>query len=155
MQKSVIVAMEVKPRLGTSYPAQFAEKCSRREKKPLGDQFALSQFGVNLTKLPPGCWSSLRHWHKDEDEFVYVVSGELTLVDDYGAHLLRPGMCAGFKAGLANGHHLINRGNDVAFYLEIGSRMPDEEAIYSDVDMKVVKEQGGAFRYSSKNGTPY
>jgi uncharacterized cupin superfamily protein len=150
-----IEARDVKPRLGTNYPAQYAEPCRTREKRALGDQFGLTQFGANLTTLPPGCWSSLRHWHSKEDEFVYVLEGEITLIDDDGEHLLRPGMCAGFKAGVANGHHLVNRSERTAHYLEIGSRMTDEDVAYSDIDMKVSRRSGGPYVYSRKDGTRF
>jgi uncharacterized cupin superfamily protein len=152
--KAVIVANDVKPRLGTGYPAQYADNCKTREKRALGDQFGLNQFGVNLTTLPPGCWSSLRHWHAAEDEFVYVVEGEITLVDDHGEHVLKPGMCAGFKAGSSNGHHLINRTDRVAHYIEVGSRLDDEEVVYSDVDMKLTRRNGGAPVQTRKDGSP-
>ena len=153
--KPVIVASEVGARLGTTfYPPQYAVVCKTREKRALGDQFGLSQFGVNLTTLPPGCWSSLRHWHAAEDEFVYVLEGEITLIDEHGEHILKPGMCAGFKAGTGNGHHLINRTDRVAHYIEVGSRMADEEVIYSDVDMKLTCKNGGAYVRTRKDGSP-
>lgn len=150
-----IRAEDVKPRLGTGYPPEFAEPCRTREKRALGDQFGLTQFGANLTTLPPGCSSSLRHWHKNEDEFVYVLEGEVTLIDDDGEHVLHPGMCAGFKAGVENGHHLVNRGDKTARYLEIGSRMADEDVVYSDVDMRGSRRSGGAYIQTRKDGTPY
>jgi uncharacterized cupin superfamily protein len=150
-----VTAREVKPRIGTGYPAQYAGNCRTREKRALGDQFGLTQFGANLTTLPPGCWSSLRHWHAKEDEFIYVLEGEITLVDDDGKYVLKPGMCAGFKAGVQNGHHLINRGNRTAHYLEIGSRMADEDVTYPDTDLKVTRTAGGPYVYIRKDGTPY
>jgi uncharacterized cupin superfamily protein len=152
--KAAIVASNVKPRLGTGYPAEYAEPCRTREKRALGDQFGLDQFGVNLTTLPPGCWSSLRHWHSTEDEFIYVLEGEITLIDDHGEHVLRPGMCAGFKAGVANGHHLVNRSTKVAHYLEVGSRMADEDVVYSDVDMKLSRRDNGVYVQMRKDGSP-
>lgn len=153
--KPVLVASEVEAHIGTKfYPPQYAGHCSTREKRALGDQFGLSQFGVNLTTLPPGCWSSLRHWHAAEDEFVYVVDGEITLVDDHGEHVLKPGMCAGFKAGAGNGHHLINRTDHVAHYIEVGSRMADEEVVYSDVDMKLTRKNGGPYVQTRRDGSP-
>jgi uncharacterized cupin superfamily protein len=153
--KAALVAQEVKPRVGTNYPAPHAEECRSREKRALGDQFRLTQFGVNLTTLPPGCWSSQRHWHASEDEFVYVLEGEITLIDDEGEHLLRPGMCAGFKSGVANGHHLVNRSGRIAHYLEVGSRMSEEDVVYSDIDMKAEKRGGGPVVSTRKDGTPY
>ena len=111
-----------------------------REKRALGNVFDLTQFGVNLTTLAPGTWSAHRHWHDNEDEFVFVVEGEITLIDDAGEHLLKPGMCAGFKAGVANGHHLVNKTKTPVTYLEIGTRAPREQAHYSDVDMLYVRD---------------
>lgn len=134
---------------------QYAENCKTREKRALGDQFGLTQFGVNLTTLPPGCWSSLRHWHSNEDEFIFVLEGEITLVDNEGEHVLRPGMCAGFKAGVRNGHHLMNRSNLIAHYLEVGTRLGDEDVVYSDIDMKATKRAGGPYVSTRKDGTPY
>jgi uncharacterized cupin superfamily protein len=154
-RKATIIAGDVKSRLGTNYPAEHAQKCATREKRALGDPFGLTQFGVNLTTLPPGCWSSLRHWHQNEDEFVYVIDGEITLIDEEGAHLLVAGMCAGFKAGDQNGHHLVNRGTRTAHYLEVGSRMAEEQVIYSDIDMKVTRQGGGANIWAHKDGKPY
>jgi uncharacterized cupin superfamily protein len=154
-RRPTLSADQVAPRIGTGYPRQFAGPCSARRKHMLGDVFGLTQFGVNLTVLPPGCWSALRHWHEKEDEFVYVVEGEITLIDDTGEHVLRPGMCAGFKAGVANGHHLVNRSGSEASYIEIGSRLKGERAHYSDVDMKVEKTADGTFRFLRKDDTPY
>jgi mannose-6-phosphate isomerase-like protein (cupin superfamily) len=99
------------------------------EKGPWGF-FGLTQYGVNLTTLAPGSWSSHRHWHENEDEFVFVVEGEITLIDNAGEHLLKPGMCAGFKAGVANGHHLVNKTKAPVIYLEIGTQAPIERAYY-------------------------
>src|SRR5205823_4590693 len=100
------------------------------------------QFGVNLTTLAPGSWSSVRHWHEKEDEFIYIVDGEISLVDNDGEHVLTPGMCAGFKAGVANGHCLVNRSSNSASYLEIGTRSPVENPTYPDHDIKAQKING-------------
>ena len=113
-------AADVPARRATVYPPRYAGEVAGREKRALGDRFGLSQYGVNLTTLAPGAWSAHRHWHEKEDEFVYVVDGELTLIDDAGEHVLTPGMCAGFKAGLANGHHLVNKSGRPASYIEVG-----------------------------------
>jgi uncharacterized cupin superfamily protein len=153
--KSTAIAEEISPRIGSGYPSQFAGPCTTRRKHMLGGVFGLTQFGVNLTVLPPGCWSSLRHWHEKEDEFIFVIEGEITLIDDSGEHVLRTGMCAGFKAGVANGHHLINRSAARACYLEIGSRSADERAHYSDVEMRVEKTPGGTLRFLRRDDTPY
>jgi uncharacterized cupin superfamily protein len=106
-----------------------------------------------LTTLKPGAASTLRHWHENEDEFVYVLEGELALVEDEGETIMRPGDAAGFKAGVANGHHFVNRSDRDAVYLEIGTRAKRERAHYSDVDLAVVKDEAG-LRYSRKDGTP-
>ena len=141
-------------RSGSGYPAPFRDAVAGRIKRALGDAFGLSQFGVNLVEMPPGCWSSQRHWHSHEDELVYVVSGELTLVTDAGEQRMRPGMVAGFPAGKADGHHLINRSDRPAVYLEIGSRIAEDGAVYSDIDMEV-RPQGGHHVFVHKNGEPY
>src|SRR6185436_139739 len=125
----------ITPRTSTVYPPEFAEAVKGREKRALGDFFGLTQYGVNLTTMAPGSWSSHRHWHENEDEFVFVVEGEITLIDDAGEHLLTPGMCAGFKAGVRNGHHLVNKTKNPVTYLEIGTRAPVERAYYSEADM--------------------
>lgn len=145
---------DVEPRIGTGYPAQFAQICALREKKVLGDQFGLSQFGVNLTTLPPGQASALRHWHQNEDEFVYVISGELVLINDQGEWPMTPGMCAGFPAGVKNGHQLLNRSDAPATYLEIGTRAQTEHAEYPDVDLIAEKTANG-FIFTDRQGKPY
>jgi uncharacterized cupin superfamily protein len=114
----------VAERTGSDYPEPFREAVAGRVKRVLGEPLGLTQFGVNLVTLPPGCWSSQRHWHSHEDEFVFVVAGELTLVTDAGEQVLGPGMAAGFPAGREDGHHLINRSDRPAVYLEVGSRIP-------------------------------
>ncbi len=141
-------------RTGTIYPPEFAGPLKGREKRALGDAFGLTQFGVNLTTLLPGAWSAQRHWHAKEDEFVFVVEGEITLIDDAGEHLLKPGMCAGFKAGVANGHHLVNKSKSPAAYVEVGTRSADESTVYLDVDMKAGKS-GGKWLLTRKDGTGF
>jgi len=150
---SILDAKTVVPRSGTNYLPQFAHVVQGREKRVLGDVFGLTQFGVNLTTLAPGSASALRHWHAREDEFVFVVSGEITLIDDLGEHVLTPGMCAGFKAGVANGHCLVNKSAAPASYVEIGTRASEESAEYPDVDLKAEK-RGGKWSYMKKDGTP-
>jgi uncharacterized cupin superfamily protein len=142
------------PRTGTIYPPEYAGPLQGRSKRPLGEPFGLTQFGVNLTTLAPGSWSSQRHWHEREDEFVYVVDGEVTLIDNTGEHLLKTGMCAGFKAGVANGHHLVNKTAKPASYVEIGTRFADERAHYPDVDMMGVKADG-KFAMTKKDGAGF
>jgi uncharacterized cupin superfamily protein len=151
---SWLVAMSVSPRLGSNYPAEYAQQVAAREKRALGDSLHLSQFGVNLVTLSPGCWSSQRHWHAHEDEFVFVLDGEVTLVTNAGEKLLRPGMAAGFPAGKPDGHHLINRSDRPALYLEVGTRAEREEAQYSDIDM-VARKEAGRFVFTRKNGEPF
>ncbi len=151
---AVVDAGKVQSRIGTGYPAEFAENCLDREKKVLGDLFGLSQFGVNLTTLPPGQWSALRHWHQREDEFVYVISGDLVLVDDEGEHALGAGMCAGFPAGVKNGHHLINKSARPASFIEIGTRAHTEHAEYPDADL-IAEKDGKGFRFFDRKGKAY
>jgi uncharacterized cupin superfamily protein len=142
-------------RRGSGYPEPFRAAVANRAKCALGNAFGLTQFGVNLVHLPPGCWSSQRHWHSHEDEFVLIVDGELTLVTDAGEQPMRPGMVAGFPAGRADGHHLINRTDRPATYLEIGSRCPAvDEAVYSDIDMEL-RLRDGDHVFVHKNGEPY
>lgn len=143
------------PRTGTVYPQVYAGEVKGREKRALGDPFGLTQFGVNLTTLPPGAWSSHRHWHESEDELVYVLDGELVLVDDDGEHVISAGMCVGWKAGAGNGHHLINRSEGQATLLEIGTRSRDDRVHYSEADMHLIKEDGGPWRMRHKDGTSY
>jgi uncharacterized cupin superfamily protein len=145
----------VPERRGSSYPEPYRAQVEARIKRPLGDATGLTQFGVNLVELPPGCWSSQRHWHSHEDEFVYVLEGELTLVTDAGEQILRPGMAAGFPAGKPDGHHLINRTDRPATYLEVGSRRDDlDECDYPDIDM-AVRHRDGRQMYVNKSGEPY
>ena len=137
----------------TGYPPPFDARVAGRSRKRLGNAAGLSQFGVNLTTLKPGAQSALRHWHVKEDEFVYVLEGELVLVENEGETIMRPGDAAGFKAGVANGHHFINRTARDAVYLEIGSRMPGETAHYPDDDIALVAAEIG-YRYTRKDGSP-
>lgn len=139
-----------KVRIGTGYPPPFDAPCRSRIRCQLGDAAGLTDFGVNLLRLPPGAWSSQRHWHTAEDEFVYVLAGELTLVTDAGEETLRPGDCAGFKAGVRDGHHLQNRTDKDALVIEVGSRKADDEGEYSDIDMRF-----GPEGYFHKDGKPY
>jgi uncharacterized cupin superfamily protein len=139
-------------RLGSGYPPPFHEPCRDRKRWKLGDVAGLTQFGVNLLRLPPGAWSSQRHWHTAEDEFAYVLEGEVVLITDEGEQILHSGDCAGFPAGEANGHHLQNRSARDAVVLEVGSRRPSEDACdYPDIDM-VLKEETG---FCHRDGRPY
>jgi len=137
---------------GTTYPPPYDEPCRARQRMRLGDAAGLTQFGVNLLRLKPGTWSAQRHWHAGEDEFIYVVSGEVVLVTDAGDEMLRAGDCAGFKAGDKNGHCLQNRSNAVATVLEVGTRVAGgDTAYYPECDMVAVP--GGT--YTRRDGTPY
>jgi uncharacterized cupin superfamily protein len=143
------------PTTGPSdYPPPFDELVAGRERRRLGDALGLRNFGVNLLRLPPGCASSQRHWHTRQDEFVYVLSGEVVLVTDGGEQTLGAGMAAGFPAGRGDGHHVINRSDRDALLLEVGDRTPGDEADYSDIDM-VVRWVNGEERYLRKDGTAY
>jgi uncharacterized cupin superfamily protein len=153
MSKKIDIA-SIKPVIGTLYPPPLDEPCLSRERTKLGDAVGLTQFGVNLLRLPPGAWSSQRHWRTASDEFVYVLSGEVTLVTDTGPEVLRAGDAAGFKAGDPNGHCLQNRSEDDALVLEIGTRIPEDAAHYSDVDM-FAPPGGKPAAYVRRDGTPY
>jgi len=139
---------------GSGYPAPFAARVEGRARKRLGLAAGLTQYGVNLTRLEPGAESALRHWHEEEDELVYMLDGEVVLIDDAGETVLRPGDAAGFKAGDGNGHHLVNRSDAPATYLEIGSRLPKERAHYPD-DNLLAEKTDGVLRFLHKDGTPY
>ena len=139
----------------TNYPEPFASRVAGREKRPLGDLFGLANFGVNLTRLAPGAMSALRHAHTRQDELVYILEGEPTLVTDAGETMLRPGMCAGFKAGTGDAHHLVNRTDRDVVYLEIGDRSPGDGATYPDDDLQAVQDAEGRWRFVHKDGTPY
>ena len=142
----------VKVRTGTGYPRPFDAPCAARTRQRLGDAGGLTDFGVNLMRLPPGGWSSQRHWHSHEDEFVYVLEGTLTLIEDRGETLLRAGDCATFPKGSGDGHHMINRSSTTAVYLEVGSRHPEDLTTCSDIDMKSANADG---RFVHKDGRPY
>jgi len=143
---------EVPAITGSRYPAPFDAPCSARVRRRLGDAAGLADFGVNLLRLPPGAWSSQRHWHSAEDEFVYVLEGEVVLASDAGEEILRAGDSAGFKAGSPDGHHLQNRSAQHAVLLEIGSRKPAEDDVdYPDIDLHVK----GREAFTHKDGRPY
>ena len=153
MKKRIDIAA-LTPITGTLYPPPFDEPCRARERTRLGDPAGLTQFGVNLLRLPPGAWSSQRHWHTSEDEFVYVLSGEVVLVTDGGEEVLRVGDAAGFPAGDTNGHCLQNRSDHDAEVLEIGTRIPDDAGHYSEIDM-LAPAGGKPAIYTHRDGTPY
>jgi uncharacterized cupin superfamily protein len=143
---------DIPERRGVPYPPPFDQPCVERVRQRLGEAGGLADFGVNLMRLPPGGWSSQRHWHTHEDEFVYILSGELVLVEDAGETLLRAGDCAAFPKNSANGHHLINRGTETAVYLEVGSRSPEDVIWCSDID---IMSPAADERFLHKDGSPY
>ena len=148
-----MTAPEARP--GRGYPEPFASRVAGRVRRPLGDLFGLTNFGVNLTRLPPGGLSALRHTHTCEDEFIYIVEGEPVLVTNSGETALRPGMCAGFKAGDGNAHHLLNRTMHDVVYLEIGARNRGDTVIYPDDDIGRALMPDGSRRFVHHDGTPY
>ena len=142
------------PDTRTNYPAPFDRVVVGRERKRLGNAAGLDQFGVNLTTLKPGAASALRHWHEREDELIYMLEGEVVLVEDDGETVLKAGDAAGFKANSRNGHQLVNRSDHNAVYLEIGTRSKHERVDYPGVDLMVIRDDQG-MRYTHKNGDPY
>ena len=150
MPKIDVVA--VPERKGVGYPRPFNIPCADRVRQRLGDAGGLTDFGINLMRLPPGGWSSQRHWHSHEDEFVYLLEGELVLIEDDGETLLRAGDCAAFAKGAGNGHHLINRSTVTAIYLEVGSRQPADLTTCSDIDLMSANADG---RFVHKDGAAY
>lgn len=140
-------------RFGAGYPPPYDEPCKARRRWKLGDAAGLTQFGVNLLRLPPGSWSSQRHWHTAEEEFVWVVEGQGVLVTNEGEQMLTAGDCAGFPAGAPNGHHIQNRSDKELVLLEVGSRREDVDGCdYPDIDLVL---QNGETEYSHRDGTPY
>jgi uncharacterized cupin superfamily protein len=138
--------------IGSDYPEPFDVPCRDRIRQALGDAARLTQFGVNLLQLPLGAWSAQRHWHTAEDEFVWVLEGEVVLVTEAHEEILRTGECAGFKAGEPNGRHLQNRSDRLALILEVGSRRPQEDIVeYADIDLRYSATAGDMY----KDGTPY
>lgn len=153
---TAIAAAEAPPRARQSaYPEPFASRMTGREKRPLGDLFGLTHFGVNLTRLAPGAVSALRHAHSRQDEFIYVLEGHPILVTDAGENMLGPGMCAGFRAGTGDGHQLVNRTDRDVIYLEIGDRGAGDTVSYPDDDIQAVLGDDGKWRFARKDGHPY
>lgn len=144
----------VPPQTSTHYPKPFKAVVSGRVRRRVGDAAALTNFGVNWVTLAPGSASALRHWHTTQDEFIYVVSGTLMLVTDDGETVLMPGMMAGFPAGVANGHHLVNRSDQPAVYLEVGDRAPNDQVSYPDVDLQGSHTAVG-WQFTHRDGRPY
>jgi uncharacterized cupin superfamily protein len=154
-----IVAAAASPRAKPTSPPfppeMVAKVAPGREKRPLGDLFGLTNFGVNLTRLAPGAYSALRHAHAKQDEFVYVLEGEATLIADSGETVLKQGMCAGFKAGTGDAHHFVNRGNSDVVFLEVGDRSAGDSVKYPDDDVVGYSAPDGKWKYTRKDGTPY
>jgi uncharacterized cupin superfamily protein len=151
MPKIDIASVPIDSRTG--YPEPYNKVVAGRSRKRLGNAVGLDQFGVNLTTLKPGAASALRHWHHREDELVYILEGEVVLIEDDGETLLQAGDAAGFKANVANGHHLVNRSERDAVYLEIGTRCERERAEYPDLDLIFIRDENGV-RMTRKDGTP-
>ena len=150
-----VVATQATPRTKLSnYPEPFASRMEGREKRPLGDLFGLSNFGVNLTRLLPGACSALRHAHSKQDEFIYILHGHPVLLTDAGETQLCPGMCAGFKAGTGDGHHLVNRTSEEVSYLEVGDRSTEDLTVYPDDDLQAALVEG-KWQFAHKDGSPY
>ncbi len=145
----------VVPRTASGYPEPFRSRVLPREKRALGDALGLTKIGVNLTTLPPGKESSMRHYHTLEDEMIFVVEGSVVLVTDEGEQVLGAGMCAGFAAGSRNAHQLVNRSDKPVRYLEISNRDREDLAEYPDVDLGFIRGADGRFIFTHKDGTPY
>jgi uncharacterized cupin superfamily protein len=154
LTKPALDPSNVEPRLSSSYPEPFRSRVATRAKRALGDALGLKNFGVNLTTISPGGQSALRHWHATQDEFIFIVSGELVLVTDAGEQRLTTGMAAGFPAGHRDAHHLVNRGPEDAVYIEVGDRTPGDSASYPDDDLEA-RRVGDAWKFFHKDGTPY
>lgn len=140
--------------VGTLYPTPYDQPVRARAKKKLGDAAGLTQFGVNLMRLSPGTWSAQRHWHSREDEFIYVIEGEVMLITDAGEELLTAGDAAGFRAGDEDGHHLVNKSDKDALILEVGTRTNDDICHYPEADLVAISK-GESFSYTRKDGTEY
>ncbi|HEY6834486.1 MAG TPA: cupin domain-containing protein [Pseudolabrys sp.] len=152
MPKVDIAKVPVKS--GTFYPAEFQAECAGRHKQALGDVIGLTQFGVNITRIAPGSASSLRHYHEQEDEFIFMLEGELVLIENDGEVVLKRGDAAGFKAGSGNAHRLVNRSDGDAVYFEVGTRAAEERVHYPDVDL-MMERDAKTRRYLHKSGEPY
>lgn len=150
----IIDLQAVPQRTSTVYPEPFKALLAGRSKQAVGNAAGLKNFGVNVVTLAPGSQSALRHWHEKQDELVYVLSGELTLITDVGPQTLGPGMMVAFPAGEANGHHLVNRSDAPAMYLEIGDRTPNDQAHYPDDDLVAIAGSTG-WIFTHKDGSPY
>jgi uncharacterized cupin superfamily protein len=151
---AAVAALDAQPETGGGYPEPFRSRMGEADWRRLGNLFGLTQFGINLETFAPGAQSALRHWHTLSDEFVYVLEGEMVLRTDAGETPLRPGMCAGFKAGVRNAHHLVNRSDQPARLLVIGTRVPGDNCFYPDDDLLWVETEGGGVA-AHKDGRRY
>ena len=154
LKKPALDPSTLEPRTGSGYPEPYRSQVLPREKRALGDPLGLKTIGINHTTLPPGKHSSMRHWHTHEEEFIYVLSGEVVLHTDAGEQVLKAGMCAGFALGTTDGHCLINRSSQPAVYLEVSNRHPEDRAFYSDVDMMFHGVKAKPM-FTRKDGTPF
>lgn len=153
-RKHAFTLDQVKQETGSSYPDPYNDIAAGRMKARVGQYAGLKQYGVNIVTLPPGAGSAQRHWHEREDEFTYMISGEVVLITDDGEETVTAGMMMGWPANVANGHHLVNRSGEPAVYMEIGTRLADDVCHYPDIDLHLeIKDGKDAFRH--KDGTPY
>ena len=154
-KKPAFDPMTVETHVGTNYPAPFDEISKTRIKRKLGDAAGLRNFGVNLVHLEPGQGSSQRHWHTKQDEFIYILEGQATLITNAGEQTLLPGACAGFPAGIMDGHQLINKSDTVVVYLEVGDRTSGDSGEYPDIDLRAEADPDKGYRFTRKDGTAY
>lgn len=155
LRRPALDPSEIEPRTGSGYPEPYRSRVLPREKRAIGDALGLTTIGVNLTTLPPGKESAMRHFHTREDELVFVLEGEVVLITDEGEQVLTAGTCAGFPAGARDGHHLVNRTDRPARYLEVSNRDPEDSAEYPDVDLAYSKTADGKPRFTRKDGSPF
>jgi len=155
LRKPALDPRDLAARSSSGYPEPYCSRVLPRDKRALGDALGLTKVGVNLTTLMPGKESSMRHFHWLEDELVFVLEGEVVLCTDKGEQLLTAGTCAGFPAGVREGHHLVNRSDKPARYLEISNRDPEDSAEYPDVDLAYRKEPDGSAVFTRKDGGRY
>ena len=154
LQKPALDPMSIEPRTTSGYPEPYRSRVLPREKRALGDPLGLKTIGINQAILMPGKESSMRHWHTHEEEFIYVLSGEVVLITDAGEQLLKAGTCAGFPLGTTDGHQLVNRSSQPAVYLEISNRNPQDKAFYSEADL-IYQGAGAKPMFTRKDGSYY
>ena len=154
-RKTALDPMTLSPRIGSAYPGPYDAVSMDREKRSMGDAFGVTHYGVNIVHVPPGEGSAQRHWHTEQDEFVYVLEGHLTLIMDDGEQTLGPGMAMGFPAGEIDGHQLMNKTDQVAVYLEVGDRVPGDSCNYPDIDLHGESKDGRSMQFAHKDGSPF